>query len=151
VRSNLVALLVLVVIACASNTTSPAGAVGEPHDLRSRITRPEVAARAPTDDNATVHEHALDIEGIKAKLVWRTFADGATTYIVSAGWEVVTPRTGFTLEPLGPLNPTNAGTVEAPVQTEILRIRWHDNTSACSKRFGEASVRIDANGNASAI
>jgi hypothetical protein len=83
--------------------------------------------------------------------VWRTFTDGAGAYIVSAGWEVVTPRQGFTLEPLGAMNPTNAGTPDAPVQSEIIRVRWHDNTSACSKRYGESSVKIDASGAASAI
>ena len=34
---------------------------------------------------------------------------------------------GEVLEPLGTLNPQNAGTVEAPVQDEIMRVRWHDN------------------------
>jgi hypothetical protein len=145
------ALAVLLVAACGgSNETSPAGPVGKPIDLRSRITRPEAAARAPADDQATKHEHALDVHGVKAKVVWRTFEDSGARYILSAGWEVVTPSKGITLEPLGAMNPVNAGTAAAPVQAEIVRVRWHDNTSS-STRWGEMSVRIDATGKASAL
>jgi hypothetical protein len=144
------ALAVLFVIACGSNETSPAGPVGKTIDLRSRITKPEVAARAPADDKAAKHEHPLDVQGVQAKVVWRTFEDGGTKYILSAGWEVVTPKKGFTLESLGVMNPVNAGTVAEPVQSEIMRVRWHDNTSS-STRFGEMSVRIDAAGKAGAI
>jgi hypothetical protein len=145
------ALMMLLVIACGgSNETSPAGPVGKPIDLRSRITRPDVASRAEADDKAPKHEHALDVHGVKAKLVWRTFEDSGTKYILSAGWEVVTPSKGITLESLGVMNPVNAGTEAAPVQSEILRVRWHDNTSS-STRFGDVSVRIDAAGNAGAI
>jgi hypothetical protein len=79
--------------------------------------------------------------------VWE---DAGTKYILSAGWEVVTPKKGYTLEPLGTLNPTNAGTVAAPVQSEIVRVRWHDNTKS-GKHYGEMSVRIDASGNAGVI
>lgn len=138
-------IAVAVLVACASNATTPVGPVGKPIDLRSHITKPEVAARAPSDDKATPHEHELDVQGVKAKIVWRTFEDGGK-YIVSAGWEVVTPRKGITLEPLGTLNPENAGSVESPVQAEIVRVRWHDNTSGCSKRYGDVSVKIDATG-----
>ncbi|HWO26678.1 MAG TPA: hypothetical protein VNO30_48445 [Kofleriaceae bacterium] len=145
------ALAVLLVAACGgSNETSPAGPVGKPIDLRSRITKPDVAARAPADDKAAVHEHALDVHGVKAKVVWRTFEDSGAQYILSAGWEVVTPSKGITLEPQGVLNPVNAGTVAAPVQSEIMRVRWRDNTSS-DIRFGDMSVRIDATGQASAI
>jgi hypothetical protein len=73
-----------------------------------------------------------------------------TNLALSAGWEVVTPGKGITLEPRGVMNPVNAGTVAAPVQAEIMRVRWHDNTSS-STRFGEVSVRIDATGQASAL
>ena len=145
------ALSVLLVAACGGNNeTSPAGPVGKPIDLRSRITKPDVASRAPTDDKATKHEHALDVHGVKAQVVWRTFEDSGARYILSAGWEIVTPSKGITLESLGVMNPVNAGTVAAPVQSEIMRVRWHDNTSS-STHWGELSVRIDAAGTASAI
>lgn len=135
-------LCVLVALAaCGKTETTPAGPVAPTIDLRSRITNPEVAARAPTDDNATPHELALDVHGVQAKVVWRTFEDSGTSYIVSAGWEVVTPAKGVTLESLGALNPTNAGTEAAPVQAEIVRARWREG-----RAFGEVSVRIDANG-----
>jgi hypothetical protein len=65
-RSKLVTLLILVVIACASNATSPAGPVGKPIDLRSHITNAEVAARAPADDKATVREH-VEIQGSRRR------------------------------------------------------------------------------------
>lgn len=149
IRTNL-ALAVLLVAACGgSNETSPAGPVGPPIDLRSRL-KADAASRAPADDQATKHEHALDVHGVQAKVVWRTFEDGGARYILSAGWEVVTPAKGTTLEPRGVMNPVNAGTVAAPVQAEIMRVRWHDNTSS-STRFGDVSVRIDATGQASAI
>jgi hypothetical protein len=145
------ALSVLLIAACGgSNETSPAGPVGKPIDLRSRITRPDVASRAPADDKATKHEHALDVHGVKAQVVWRTFEDSGARYILSAGWEVVTPSKGITLESLGVMTPVNAGTVAAPVQSEIMRVRWHANTSS-STQWGELSVRIDATGNAAAI
>jgi hypothetical protein len=149
-RSRL-AIALVIIIACASNETSPAGAVGKPIDLRSRITKPEVAARAPADDAATKQEFPVDVQGVKAKLVWRTFEDSGTKYILSARWEVVTPAKGITLEPLGTLNPENASSPASPVQAEIMRVRWHDNTGACSKRYGEMSVKIDASGNATVI
>ena len=145
------ALAVVFVTACGgSNETSPAGPAGKPIDLRARITKQDIASRAPTDDQATKHEHALDVHGVEAKVVWRTFEDSGTKYILSAGWEVVTPRKGITLESLGVMNPVNAGTEAAPVQSEIMRVRWHDNTSS-STRFGDVSVRIDATGKASAL
>jgi hypothetical protein len=137
--------LAVVVFACGSNETSPAGPVGKVVDLRSRITKPEVAARAPSDDKATRLEFPVEVHGVKAKVVWRTFEDSGAKYILSAGWEVVTPSQGITLEPLGTLNPENAGSEAAPVQAEIVRVRWHDNTSS-STRYGEMSVKIDATG-----
>jgi len=144
-------LAVLSVAACGgSNETSPAGPVGKPIDLRSRITKPEVASRAPTDDQATKHQIELDVHGVKAKIVWRTFEDSGTKYILSAAWEVVTPNKGITLEPLGAMNPENSGSMTAPVQSEIMRVRWHDNTHR-STRFGDVSVRIDAAGVASPL
>jgi len=60
------------------------------------------------------------------------------------------PVKGITLELLGTLHPTNAGSVDAPVQSEILRVRWHDNTSK-NTPYGEVSVRIDASGKGSVI
>jgi hypothetical protein len=145
------ALAALIIAACGGrNETSPAGPIGAPIDLRSRITKPDVASRAPADDQATKHEHALDVHGVQAKVVWRTFEDSGTRYILSAGWEVVTPRKGITLESLGVLNPENAGSVAAPVQSEIMRVRWHDTTSS-STQFGDLSVRIDAAGKASSL
>jgi hypothetical protein len=142
------ALALLLLAACGgSNETSPAGPVGKPIDLRARITKPEIASRAPTDDKAEKHEHALDVHGVAAKVVWRTFEDSGAKYILSAGWEVVTPSKGITLEPLGAMNPENAGTEAAPVQAEILRVRWHDNTSSSTK-LGDMSVRITAAGDA---
>lgn len=141
------AVVFMLVAACGGKETTPAGPVGTPTDLRSRITNPEVAARAPTDDKAAPHDFALDVHGIQAKVVWRTFQDSGTSYIVSAGWEVVTPAKGVTLEPLGVLNPENAGSVAAPVQAEIIRARWHEGKS----RSGDVSLKIDAAGNASKI
>jgi hypothetical protein len=143
-------MIVLVLAACGhKGETTGSGPVGATLDLRSRISKPDVRARAPADDQATKQELAVDVHGVKAKVVWRTFDDGGTKYIVSAGWEVVTPSSGITLESLGSLNPENTGTIEAPVQTEILRVRWHDNNSSTSTTFGEMSVKIAADGKGS--
>jgi hypothetical protein len=149
-RMRRIVLPILLLLACSTSETTPAGPVGKATDLRSRINKPEVAARAPSDEQAVRHEHELDLQGAKAKLVWRTFEDGGTKYIVSAGWEVVTPAKGIKIEPLGVLNPENAGSVEAPVQSEIVRVRW-STKSGCSQRSGERSVKIDASGAATAI
>ena len=148
------AMILVSVAACGSSSetkdTSPAGPVGAVMDLRSRITKAEVRARAPADDKATKQEFAIDVHGVKAKIVWRTFEDGNTKYIVSAGWEVVTPSPGVTLESLGQLNAVNTGTEAAPVQSEIVRVRWH-TTGSGGTSFGDVSVRIDANGRGSPI
>lgn len=144
-----IALVVVLLTACGgSGKTSEAGPVETVTDLRSRITNAEVAKRAPTDDKATKQEFSVEAHGVKAKAVWRTFEDGGAKYIVSAGWEVVTPVKGVTLENLGAMNPVNAGTEAAPIQEEILRLRWHDNSSS-STQFGDLSVKIDASGKAS--
>lgn len=143
--SRVALALAVVVVACGTNETSPAGPVGKVVDLRSRITKPEVAARVPSDDKATRQEFPVEVHGVKAKVVWRTFEDSGARYILSAGWEVVTPAKGITLEPLGTLNPENAGSEAAPVQAEIVRVRWHDNTTSGTE-FGEMSVKIDASG-----
>jgi hypothetical protein len=144
-------VLVIAMMACGgTGETTPAGAVGATLDLRSRISKPEIRAKAPADDKAMKQEYAVDVHGVKAKIVWRTFEDSGTKYIVSVGWEVVTPAKGITLEPLGTLNPENAGTVAAPVQSEIIRVRWHDNNSSVSTKYGEMSIRIDAEGKGAA-
>ena len=145
--------IVIALIACSNSSkpTTQAGPVGAPMDLRERITDADVRAKAPADDKATKRELAIDVNGIGAKVVWRTYEVGTAKYIVSAGWEVVTPKPGFTLESLGHLNPENVGTPEAPVQSEIVRVRWHDNTSSVSTSGGEMSVRIAADGQAAKI
>ena len=140
-------MIALVMAACrATGETTPAGPVGPMLDLRAHITDAAVRSRAPADDKAAKQEYAVDVHGVKAKIVWRTFQDGGTKYIVSVGWEVVTPVKGITIEPLGTLNPINTGTAAAPVQSEIVRVRWHDNNSSVSTSGGEMSIRIDADG-----
>jgi hypothetical protein len=146
-RSNIGPALILLVACGGSGETSNAGPIGQATDLRSRITKPEVAARAPKDDAATKQEFPVDIHGVKAKLAWRTFEDSGTKYILSFHWEVVTPSKGITLESLGPMNPVNAGTEAAPVQAELVRVRWHDNNSSGTK-YGDMTIKIDAAGTA---
>lgn len=145
-------LVLALLVACNQHKgeQTAAGPVGAAIDLRDHL-KPEVRGRAPADDKATKQEFALDIHGAQTKIVWRTFEDGGAKYIVSAQWEVVTPGPDLTLEPQGAMNPENAGTVEAPVQAEILRVRWHDNSSNTSDRFGDISVKIDAAGKAAKI
>lgn len=137
--------LALVLGACASGATTPAGPVGSATDVRADL-KPEVAKKAPKDEDATKQSFAVDVQGVKAKLVWRTFEDGAGKYILSYQWEVEQPGAGYTLEPLGDLEPVNVGTEAAPVESQTVRLRWHDNTSGCRTHFGELSVRIDAAG-----
>lgn len=69
------------------------GSVGAPQDLRKHLL-PEIAARAPADDAATKHELLVDLNGVSAKVVWLTFADGANKYVLSVGLEVITPADG---------------------------------------------------------
>jgi len=146
----MIAAMVVLTACGGSGATTPAGPVGKVIDLRDRISKPDIAQRAPADDKAQKHEFPVDVNGIKAKVVWRAWEDAGTKYILSAGWEVVTPKKGYTLEPLGTLNPVNAGNAQAPVQEEIMRVRWHDNTSS-GTHYGEMSVKIDATGGASVI
>ncbi|MBA3541876.1 MAG: hypothetical protein H0T79_19835 [Deltaproteobacteria bacterium] len=139
------ALVILLVAACGSKETSSAGPVGKVVDVRSHL-KAEQAAKAPADDKATKHEYAVDVHGVKAKLVWRTFEDGANKLIVSYNWEVITPSPTITLEPMGALNPENAGTEAAVIERLIVRVRWHDNSSSTSTKYGEQSFSIDAAG-----
>lgn len=145
--STKLALVFVFLAACGSskNETSPAGPVDTVIDLRGRITDAKARAAAPRDEEAKRHEFPVEVHGVKAKVVWRTYELGSTAYILSVGWEVVTPAKGIRLESIGTLNPTNSGTVESPVQSEIVRVRWHEQTGTGTS-YGELSVRIDASG-----
>jgi hypothetical protein len=105
-------------------------------------------ARAPADDKAKRAELPVDVHGVKAKLVWRTFEDGASKYILSAQWEVDAPAPGITLESRNTLGmPTNAGTREAANEALIIGVRWHDhNKSGTSLGDVAASIRADGTG-----
>jgi len=145
--STKLALAFVILAACGSSKsdTSPAGPVGGVIDLRGRITDSKAATAAPRDEEATRHEFPVDVHGVKAKVVWRTHDVAGAAYILSVGWEVVSPAKGILLEPIGTLNTENAGTAEAPVQSEIVRVRWHDKSSTGTE-YGEMSVKIDAHG-----
>lgn len=140
-------LAVLFVGACGggSSTTSPPGPVAMVEDLRRHLDA-AVLPKAPADAKATRNELATDVHGVAAKLVWYTFADGPNKYLLSVHWEVVTAKDGVMLEPLASLNPTNAGTAAAIVETVPTRVRWRDGRS-----MGELSFRIDASGTAAPI
>lgn len=140
------AVVAMVFVACGTKATTPAGPVGKPMDFRSKLD-PAVAQRAPTDERATRHEMGADLHGVKAKLVWRTFDDGPHKYVLSTQWEVVTPSPSITIEPIDTVGmmPTNAGSPDAVNEKIVLRVRWHDNSSA-SVQFGEASFDITADG-----
>jgi hypothetical protein len=90
-RSNNAVALVVLAGCGGSHETSKAGPVGKVTDLRDRITKPDVAARAPKDDAATKQELPLDVHGVKAEVVWRTFEDNGTKYILSAGTTTTSP------------------------------------------------------------
>lgn len=142
--------LVLVLGACGSGATTPAGPVGGVTDVRGDL-RPELAKRAPRDEDATQRSFAVDVQGVKAKLVWRTFEDGPGKYVLSYQWEVEQPAAGYTLEPLGDLEPVNVGSEAAPVESQTVRLRWHDNASGCRAHSGEINVRIDGAGKGQVI
>jgi hypothetical protein len=138
-------LSVSVLAACGgSSETSPVGPVGGTVNIR-KILPPAVESKAPPDDKAAKHELPVDVHGVKAKVVWHTFDDGPNKYIVSYAWEVVTPAAGITLEPIGQLNPINSLAPDAVVESEIVRVRWHDNTSS-GTHLGEQEFQIDATG-----
>ena len=142
------ALALLVFAACGSHETTPAGAVGHTYDVRSDLP-PDIAKKAPPDERATPHDQTFDVHGAQVKLTWRTFDDGPNKYIVSYGWSVVMAASSITFEPIGQLNPMNIGSTDAVVEQEIVRLRWHDNSSA-STRGGDSSFEIDAAGHAKA-
>lgn len=123
---------------------SPVGLVGTVEDLRRHL-GPSVAPKAPTDDAATKHELAVDLHGVKAKVVWRAFADGANKYLLSVGLEVVTPAAGVVVEKGPAMNPTNGGTLEAVIEQLPLKLSW-STLEPGGLRKGEISVRIRADG-----
>lgn len=130
--------------AAAHPAEAGAGIVGTPEDLRRHLT-PDVAAKAPADDAASKHELAVDLHGVAAKVVWRTFADGANKYLLSVGLEVVKPAAGVSVEQLPAMNPTNAGSMEAVIERVPLKLRW-SKTDVSGLRVGEISVEIRADG-----
>lgn len=132
--------VVVIMMGCGGGGQTPAGPVGSADDLRAKLP-PDVAKKAPADDKATKREFPIDVHGVKAKVVWRTFDDGPNKYVLSTQWEVVTPSSSITLEPLGSLSPINTGTETAANETIIVRARWHDGSS-----FGELSVSVDGAG-----
>jgi len=67
---RMLVLVAALLVACGSGESSPAGPVGSTYDVRSDL-KPEVATRAPSDDKAMKHEHVVDVQGVKAKIVWR--------------------------------------------------------------------------------
>jgi len=131
-------------VGCHGGPTSPVGPVGTVVDLRGDL-KPEVLKKAPTDGTAMKRQVTVDVHGIAAKIVWRTFEDGPNQYILSYQWEVVTPSPGITLEPLDHLNPINLGDENAVVEAQTVRVRWHDN-AASGTSLGEQAFRIDAAG-----
>lgn len=137
---------VFVLAACGQKEATPAGPVGTAIDLRAHVPA-DVRVKAPADDKAKRNELPVDVHGIKAKLVWRTFEDGAKKYIVSAQWEVVTPAPGVTLESNGVIGmPTNAGTPEATNEQLVIGCRWHDNNKPGTTSLGDKTVSIRADG-----
>jgi hypothetical protein len=134
---------ILLLAACGSKPTSPAGAIGKTYDGRAALG--SAASKAPTDDKAISHELVVDAHGAKAKIVWRTFADGANHYIVSYNWEVVTPKDAITLEPAGNVSPVNSGSTDAVDEMEIVLLGWKDNAVAGTS-LGQISVQIDGAG-----
>jgi len=129
--------------------TSPSNLVGTPEDLRRHL-KAEVAAKAPPDDQAKANEFAVDLHGVAAKVVWRTFEDGPNKYLLSVGLAVVTPVANVTVEAEPAMNPTNGGTENAIVEQIPLKLKWtHRQSSGVS--FGEISVRIRADGTAARI
>lgn len=130
--------------AAAQPESAGAGIVGTPEDLRRHL-KPDVAAKAPADDAASKHELAVDLHGVAAKVVWRTFADGGNKYLLSVGLEVVKPVAGVKVEQLPAMNPTNAGSQEAVIERVPLKLRWSE-TDGSGLRVGEVSVEIRADG-----
>ncbi len=138
------ACVLVTLVACGSKETAPSGPLGDVQDVRAKLP-PAVAAKAPADDKATKHELAVDVHGVKAQIVWRTFEEGASRWIVSYQWQVLAPSSSITLEPLGTLNPENRGTGDAVNEALIVRLRWHDNSSS-STQLGDVSYQILGDG-----
>lgn len=161
-------LFIVALVACGhnegshhegTNPTAPPAAtapapgtqlVGAPEDLRRHL-KPEVAAKAPPDDRATVRELPIDLHGVAAKVVWRTFTDGPNAYLLSVGLAVVTPVPDVTVAAEPAMNPTNAGTEAAVIESVPLKLRWTQTHADHSITTGEVSVRISADGTGAKI
>ena len=131
------------VVGCGGAGTE-AGPVGAPQDLRKHLA-PEVAAKAPTDDAATKHEFLVDLNGVDAKVVWRTFADGENKYVLSVGLEVITPANGVIVERSQAMSPQNAGTAAAVIETVRIQVGWRKATG-CATTAGNFTVTVGADG-----
>ncbi len=118
-------------------------------DLR-RLLPSAVAGKAPADADATRHELAVDLHGVKAKVVWRTFEDDANKYLLSVALEVVTPSPGVIVEKAPAMNPTNAGTMDAVIEQLPLKLRW-SALEPGGLRVGEISVRIRGDGSSATL
>ncbi|HEY4057869.1 MAG TPA: hypothetical protein VGM39_14745 [Kofleriaceae bacterium] len=139
------ALFVLMLLVGACSKTTPAGATGATTDLRAHLPA-DAKGRAPADDKATKNEYVVDVHGAKVKIVWLTWADGPAKYILSVHWEVATPADGVTLLPtVGAMNPTNAGTPEAAIESLPVQIAW-TKKNAASTESGTVVARISADG-----
>ena len=146
---HLFALLFVAAAACGSKAT-PAGATGATTDLRAHLPA-DAKGRAPADDKAAKHDYTVDVHGAKVKIVWLTWDDGPAKYILSVHWEVATPADGVSLvSTVGAMNPTNAGTPDAAIESLPVLVAWTKANTA-SKEGGTVSVRISADGHADTL
>lgn len=137
-------VLLAMAAGCGGGGGTEAGSVGAPQDLRKHLP-PEIAARAPADDAATKHDFLVDLNGVGAKVVWRTFDDGANKYVLSIGLEVVTPADGVVVERSPAMTPQNAGTPAAVIETVRIQVGWRKATG-CATTAGNFTVTVGADG-----
>lgn len=135
------ATLFAIVLACAAcSKTTGNGPLGAIDDVRALT--PKV--KFPAD--GALQRNSMDVteNGAKLRLAWWTYdAPDGGKYIASYGWEVVEDKKGTTLAPKGHLNPTNAGTEQAPVMELRVAIGWSEGGTSGDDTY---SIRGDGTG-----
>lgn len=144
------ALFALLVPLALAGTTTPAGPVGQPLDLRTAL--PEgVAAQLPLEP--TIHKKVVPIgkDGAgEAELTWGTATVGGGAYVTDVSLAVTKPAEGY--EVLDPviLPPVNRGTDEAPLASVGVVVGWRKESS-CRSEMASVTFQVDGKGEFTAL
>ncbi len=128
-----------------AGTTTPAGIVGAPVDLRSALPDAVIAA-LPIEP--TVHTKVVPIgkDGAgEAELVWTTAEANGGAYVVDVSLAVTRPGEGYEVLAPGVLPPINRGTDAAPLASVGVVVAWRKESS-CRSEMASVTFQVDGKG-----